>query len=71
MTSSEAQFCPNCELYQEFLRENRTEEYDVRGQKVTIEFPFCVCKVCQEAWIDKSYGDPVAAIFAKHREQQS
>jgi putative zinc finger/helix-turn-helix YgiT family protein len=64
---SETMYCPMCEEDRPCRREIRREEYDVRGDRITLDVPRLICATCGEAGIDESFGDPTLRLYAEYR----
>jgi len=62
-------YCPMCETERQFRAETRREEYELRGEKFTLEVPRVVCLTCGEAEIDDSFGDPTLKLYAEYRRR--
>ena len=70
-TASVTRLCPNCEDYRRCHSEVRTEEYDVRGEKIPIELPLDVCESCGETLVAESYPhDPIEQVYEKYRRRK-
>ena len=61
--------CPNCEQERLFRREQRRQEYDVRGEPVVLTVPLWICPVCGETIADDQFGDPIEKAFDAYRQK--
>ena len=64
-------FCPNCEkeTRQEFIR--KTEEIDIRGEKVPVELEYYFCEECREEYeIPRPDYDPLENAYREFRKRK-
>jgi YgiT-type zinc finger domain-containing protein len=62
-------YCPVREEDREARAETVREEYDVRGEKISLDVPRLFCPTCGELVIDESFGDPTLALYAEYRRR--
>ena len=63
-------YCPSCEEEQSFRFEDREQEYDVRGEVITLTVPLWVCPVCGETIVDDEFGDPIEKAYEAYRKRK-
>ncbi|MHC4674781.1 MAG: type II TA system antitoxin MqsA family protein [Planctomycetota bacterium] len=63
--------CPTCEAESKFKKEQRKEEYNVRGMKFTTTMTIDVCIVCNESLYDEKQEQRlVEKAYAQYREEK-
>ncbi len=62
--------CPNCETDRVFRPKERVENFDVRGEAVSLTVPAWVCTKCGESVVDAGFGDPAERAMDAYREKR-
>ena len=64
-------FCPNCEKETQQIHVKRTENVNVRGELIPVEFEYFQCDECNESHeIQRSDYDPLEAAYREYRERR-
>jgi putative zinc finger/helix-turn-helix YgiT family protein len=62
-------YCPMCEEDREARAQSVREEYEVRGEKITLDVPRLFCSTCGESVIDEAFGDPTLHLYDEYRRR--
>src|SRR4030065_2336465 len=61
-------FCPNCEKESPLLIVQKAEDFNVRGEIISVEVEFYQCQECGEEFEDsKSAVDPYEIAYREYR----
>jgi putative zinc finger/helix-turn-helix YgiT family protein len=64
-------FCPNCEKETQQVFEKKTENVDVRGESIPVEFEYFHCDQCHESYeIQRPDYDPLEVAYREYRERR-
>ena len=64
-------FCPNCEKETQQILVKRTENVNVRGELIPVEFEYFHCDECNESYeIQLPDYDPLVAAYREYRERR-
>lgn len=68
---NETMCCPMCEADRACRRQIVREEYEVRGEKISLDVPRLFCAACGESVIDPAFGDPTLKLYAEYRARHN
>lgn len=63
--------CPSCDSSTELVVVTRTEEFEVKGEKLNVEISLFHCNECGNEFSNKTLPDPYVAAYFEYRKLKS